>query len=198
MQNKFKTCKTCKHRNSNEYFEPWCKNCVDGSEFSIDGSMLLKKERILGKILVVVLILNVVALSFFVGMSAFPFSAMNAQNAIAWGMTNQIKGFALDDTGYFRDIAAENEWSLKCAGFEESCMYFEIEEYVINNIRYVPDPLNIEELSHPKIILERGWGDCDDFATVFLAFAISVNREAKIVRGGNHTWVSTPIGDFLE
>ncbi len=46
--------------------------------------------------------------------------------------------------------------------------------YVSQNIRYIPDPLDVETIQDPEATLKIKAGDCDDHATVLAALAASI------------------------
>jgi hypothetical protein len=46
--------------------------------------------------------------------------------------------------------------------------------YVSRNIRYIPDPLDVETIQDPEATLKIRAGDCDDHATVLAALAASI------------------------
>lgn len=53
--------------------------------------------------------------------------------------------------------------------------------WVRRNIRFVPDPLDIETIQDPEITLRLGAGDCDDHAALLAALAQSVGMPARFV-----------------
>lgn len=67
-----------------------------------------------------------------------------------------------------RPHAADDYWS-QCD---------EIHRFVRDGIRYVPDPDRKEDLQPAIVIVQRGYGDCDDKVCLAVALARSIGIEA--------------------
>lgn len=53
-------------------------------------------------------------------------------------------------------------------------------KFVRDSIRYISDPGGMEQLSDSDVILEQGFGDCDDKARLFVALCTCVRVIARI------------------
>jgi transglutaminase-like putative cysteine protease len=73
---------------------------------------------------------------------------------------------------------------------DQEGMVRDIFRFVRDAIRYVHDP-RYEEFSDTSVILDRGYGDCDDKARAFVALCRALGIEARIRPVFNH------VGDFV-
>lgn len=48
--------------------------------------------------------------------------------------------------------------------------------WVCQNIRYIPDPTNVELVKDPKRLMETGSGDCDDIAVLCAALLLAIGK----------------------
>lgn len=74
---------------------------------------------------------------------------------------------------------------------------------VRRRVRYVRDPIDVEALASPRLVLEHGHGDCDELATLLASLAMNVGIPARFVAATpdagdaewRHVWVELQIGD---
>lgn len=59
-------------------------------------------------------------------------------------------------------------------------------QWVKRNIRFVPDPLDVETVQDPEVTLRIGAGDCDDHAALLAALAQNVGIPARFVVVGEN------------
>jgi len=59
-------------------------------------------------------------------------------------------------------------------------------QWVRRNIRFVPDPLDVETVQDPEVTLRIGAGDCDDHAALLAALAQNVGIPARFVVVGEN------------
>lgn len=59
-------------------------------------------------------------------------------------------------------------------------------QWVKRNIRFVPDPLDVETVQDPEVTLRIGAGDCEDHAALLAALAQSVGIPARFVVVGEN------------
>jgi transglutaminase-like putative cysteine protease len=75
-----------------------------------------------------------------------------------------------------------------------------IHAYVRDNIRYLRDIHGVETLQSPPETLRRGYGDCDDKATLAATLLAAIGHPSRFVAIGrapgkfSHVYVETRIG----
>lgn len=77
--------------------------------------------------------------------------------------------------------------------------YVAIFNWVRQNIRYVRDPILVEQVSAPRVTLQTRTGDCDDMAVLIAAMIGTVGGRTRFVAGAfknrnghpalEHVWV---------
>jgi transglutaminase-like putative cysteine protease len=74
--------------------------------------------------------------------------------------------------------------------------YAAILNWIRRNIRYIRDPLTIEQVKTPRVIVETEAGDCDDLSTLAAAMVASIGGKVRFVAGTfarngplSHVWL---------
>ncbi len=57
-------------------------------------------------------------------------------------------------------------------------------DFVQNRIRYVRDPRKVEAIHAPEVILQQGWGDCDDKSVLLAAMLETIGKPTRFVPVG--------------
>jgi transglutaminase-like putative cysteine protease len=85
------------------------------------------------------------------------------------------------------------------AWYEEANALF---AFVRDTIRYVFDPVEVEYVMAPDVLLDTGAGDCDDKSTLFACLLASIGHPSRFVVCGfesrgvyEHVYVETLIGE---
>jgi len=102
---------------------------------------------------------------------------------------------------HYRDpyFAGLSNFIIKNAGISETdpekckkqceAIYFWVQE----KIQYSHDPggseaIKTDKITSPKLIIQRGFGDCDDYTVVYCTLLEAIGRETRIITAGNEKY----------
>ena len=141
---------------------------------------------------------NIAALLFLLGFYFAPLDVLGSTQFFAGSLERELNGISNSDIEFFRPIAIEAVSS--CTQGSELCKYTELEIFVLENIKYIGDPLNSQEIVSPHIAFARGYGDCEEIATAYCSLANGIGLECtvKVTPDLAHTFTETSAGNFLE
>lgn len=102
------------------------------------------------------------------------------------------------DPGSNRSVPVVEAWGrhypvstrATCKARDNNCEIAAIWDFVVLNVRYVGDPVNIDTFRTARETLRNGGGDCDDFAIIFAALcgAVGFQVAARVISTDGKYW----------
>ncbi|NIA10148.1 MAG: hypothetical protein GWP10_10600 [Nitrospiraceae bacterium] len=90
------------------------------------------------------------------------------------------------------------EITLPFSGSYNTFQVCSIFDYLVNDLKYIPDPEGEDVWSDPVTTLNRGGGDCEDYAMLFSALVSSIGGTTRIYMTDNHAFATVYIGDGMK
>lgn len=75
-----------------------------------------------------------------------------------------------------------------------------VQNWVNSNVRYLPDPVDVETVQAPSVTIDNLFGDCDDQAVLVAALLMSIGNEVQFkvvgqaVNSMDHVWAQALVG----